>query len=58
MYLNGEKAEEVIRHRDETLDKFRKSKDHDLYKEYCKFTKIVQKETRISKRDYLANTFG
>ena len=44
-----------IRHRDETLNKFRKSKDPDLYKEYCKLRNMVQRETRISKRDYLAN---
>ena len=44
-----------IRHRDETLNKFRKSEDPDLYKEYCKLRNMVQRETRISKRDYLAN---
>ena len=44
-----------LRHRDETLNKFRKSKNPDLYKEYCKLRNIVQRETRISKRDYLAN---
>ena len=44
-----------IRHRDETLNKFRKTKDLDLYKKYCKLRHIVQRETSISKRDYLAN---
>ena len=44
-----------LRHRDETLNKFRKSKNPDLYKEYCKLRNIVQRESRISKRDYLVN---
>ena len=44
-----------IRHRDETLNDFRKTKDPDLYKKYCKLRSSVQRETRISKRDYLAN---
>ena len=45
-----------IRHRDETLNRFRKTKDLDLYKLYCKLRNKVHRETRNSKRDYLANT--
>ena len=44
-----------IRFRDETLNKFRKTNDPDLYKKYCQLRNLVQRETRISKRDYLTN---
>ena len=44
-----------IRYRDETLNKFRKTNDPDLYKKYCQPGNLVQRETRISKRDYLTN---
>ena len=44
-----------IRNRDETLNRFRKTKDPDLYKQYWKLRNNVQRETRRSKRDYLAN---
>ena len=44
-----------IRFRDETLNKFRKTNDPDLYKKYCQLRDLVQRETRISKRDYLTN---
>ena len=39
----------------ETLNKFRKTKDPNLYKKYCKLRSLVQRETMISKRDYLEN---
>ena len=44
-----------IRFRDETLNKFRKTNDPDLYKKNCQLRNLVQRETRISKRDYLTN---
>ena len=44
-----------IRYRDETLNKFRKTNGPDLYKKYCQLRNLVQRETRISKRDYLTN---
>ena len=44
-----------IRYRDETLNKFRKTNDPDLYKKYCQLRNLVQRENRISKRDYLTN---
>ena len=44
-----------IRHRDEALNTFRKTKDPALYKLYCKIRNKVQRETRNSKSDYLAN---
>ena len=44
-----------IRFRDETLNKLRKTNDPDLYKKYCQLRNLVQRETRISKRDYLTN---
>ena len=44
-----------IRFRDETLNKFKKTNDPDLYKKYCQLRNLVQRETRISKRDYLTN---
>ena len=44
-----------IRFRDETLNKFRKTNDPDLYKKYCQLRNLVQRETRIPKRGYLTN---
>ena len=44
-----------IRYQDETLNKFRKTNDPDLYKKYCQLRNLVQRETRISKGDYLTN---
>ena len=42
---------EILRFRDETLNKFRRTNDPDLYKKYCQLRNLVQRETRISKRD-------
>ena len=39
----------------EILNKFRKTKDPVLYKKYCYVRNLVQRETMILKRDYLAN---
>ena len=33
---------------DETLNKFRKTKDPDLYKKYCQLRNLVQRETSTS----------
>ena len=38
------------------LNKFRKTKYPDLYKKYCQLRNLVQRETRISKREYITNT--
>ena len=53
-WLNSEIVQN-IRHEDGTLKRFRKTKDPDLYKLYCNLRNKVQRETRNSKRDYLAN---
>ena len=51
-WMNSEFLQ-TIRHRDETLNEFRKTKDPDLYKKYCKLRNSVQRKTGVSKRDYL-----
>ena len=53
-WMNSEMLQN-IRYRDETLNKFRKTKDPDLYKKKRQLRNLVQRETRISKRDYLTN---
>lgn len=45
---------QTIRQRDETLNRFRKTKDPALYKVYCKLRNKGQRETRNSKSNYLA----
>ena len=44
-----------IRHRDDVLNKFRKTKDSDLYRTFCKLRNKIQRETKVAKRHYLAN---
>ena len=44
-----------IRHRDDVLNKFRKTRDSDLYRTFCKLRNEIQRETKVAKRDYLAN---
>ena len=44
-----------IQESDNWLNKFRKTRDPDSYKVYCKLRNEVQNKTRTSKSDYLAN---
>ena len=44
-----------IQERDNWLNKFRKTRDPDDYKAYCKLRNDIQRKTRNSKSEYLAN---
>ena len=44
-----------IRHRDDVLNRFRKTRDSDLYRTFYKLRNKIQRETEVAKRDNLAN---
>ena len=46
---------QCVQKRDEWLKTFRKTRNPESYQAYCKLRNKIQRETRLSKSDYLAN---
>ena len=46
---------QCVQKRDEWLKKFRKTRNPESYQAYCKLRNKIQRETRLSKSEYLAN---